>query len=101
MGQFLDHRVPVQGAHTRSTLSTQLFDLRSRSASICCVIDRRTRHRATRRPIGRSSLLTPPPPVRDRTGRVLHRYALRLRLSEEALFGSLPLGRLHLLALAL
>ena len=38
----------------RSTLSTQLFDLPSRSANCCCVMFRRTRHCATRRPTGSS-----------------------------------------------
>ncbi|WP_167517318.1 hypothetical protein [Micromonospora orduensis] len=66
-------------------MSTQLFDLRSRSANICCVIDRRTRQPATRRPIGNSSLLTPPPPIRDRTSRVIDGHALRLGLIQLAL----------------
>jgi hypothetical protein len=39
-------------------------------------------------------LVTPPPPVRDRAGRVLYGYAFCLGLSEEPLLGSLPLGRL-------
>ncbi|MBQ1010833.1 hypothetical protein KBX53_07705, partial [Micromonospora sp. M51] len=62
------------------------------------VICRRTRQLATRRPIGMSSLVTPPPPVRDRAGRVVNGYALRLGLRQKALFGRLPLARLELLA---
>src|SRR5947207_1623222 len=39
----------------RSTLSTQLLDLPSRSAKTCCDMRRRPRQYATRRPIGSSS----------------------------------------------
>src|SRR5215471_19061184 len=46
----------------RSTLSTQLFDLPSRSANSCCDIRRRLRQYATRRPIGWSSTTIPPLP---------------------------------------
>ncbi|WP_460808737.1 hypothetical protein [Micromonospora zhanjiangensis] len=62
----------------RSTLSTQLLDLPSRSASICWLICRLVRHCATRRPMGSSSSATPPPPVGDGSGGFLDRYPVRL-----------------------
>ena len=43
----------------RSTFSTQLFDMPSRSAKTWSVSFRRIRQYATRRPIGRSSTVTP------------------------------------------
>ena len=72
----------------RSTLSTQLFDLPRWSANCYCVMFRRTRHWATRRPTGSSFTAGP-----SRSPQAPRRRAARVRHSDRHAVGEPPPGQ--------